>query len=84
MIQSRLLSVVHKPKWDLFHIYLGGIFLTTGFVGSAHFKKTDYKNNPCSSIIQSALVGGYVSLVWPLWIPSKSIYCISKYLFNQK
>lgn len=83
MAQLRLLSIV-QPKWDFFHIYLGGIFLTTGFVGSAHFKKTDYKNNPCSSIILSTMIGVYSSLVWPLWIPSKSIYCTSKYLLNQK
>ena len=72
----------------MFHkIYISGVLLSTCVASSLFYKNESQKktnNNPFITSGKSILTAGFSSLIWPLFIPVKTIHCYHSYIKNKE
>ncbi len=70
----------------MFHkIYISGVLLSTYIASSLFYKNESQKNinNPLITTGKSILTGGFSSLIWPFYVPVKTIHCYHSYIKNK-
>ncbi len=71
----------------MFHkIYISGVLLSTCIASSFFYKNESEKKNNNLFITsgKSILTAGFSSLIWPLFVPIKTIHCYHSYIKNKE
>jgi hypothetical protein len=70
-----------------YKIYVSGVLLSTCVASSLLYNNESDKksiHNPWITTGKSILTAGYSSLIWPLFVPVKTIHCYHSYIKNKE